>query len=99
MTTVVIDADIEDLVIIFLSKRREDYKALVTLLKQEKYEKIKEECHRIAGTSLSYGFDEIARLARLMEKAAVEEKGNIIGNALIQYDRYLKEVKYECREE
>ena len=99
MTIIKIDPDIEDLVIIFLQKRREDYETLVHLLKKDDYDNIKEVCHRIAGTALSYGFDRIAELAREMEAAAREKKPNIIGEALIEYDKHLKEVKYECEPE
>lgn len=94
-----IDPDIEDLVIIFLEKRRDDYHILVKDLKSDNYDKIAETCHRIAGTALSYGFDHIARLARVMEKGAKEKRPDIIGETLILYDKHLKEVKYECEEE
>lgn len=99
MKIIKIDPDIEDLVKKFLKKRDEDYYTLVTLLKEERYEIIKKECHRIAGTSLSYGFDELADLARNMEDAAQNKEPDIIGNTLITYKKYLRTVRYECHEE
>jgi len=91
-----IDPDIEDLVEFFLEKRREDYVNLVKLLKEENYNQIAQIGHRIAGTALSYGFERIGELARAMEMAAKAQKPVDIGKVLIEYDKHLKEVKYEC---
>ena len=91
-----IDPDIEDLVEFFLEKSREDYVNLVKLLKEENYNQIAQIGHRIAGTALSYGFERIGELARAMEMAAKAQKPADIGKVLIEYDKHLKEVKYEC---
>ncbi len=91
-----IDPDIEDLVEFFLEKRRLDYQNLVILLRNKDFDEIAKVCHRISGTALSYGFEKIGTLARDMEMAAIEKQPGIIGEKLIEYDKHLKEVKYEC---
>lgn len=94
---VMIDADIEDLVIRFLEKRREDCDLLKSLYEAKDIESLKSVGHRISGTSASYGFEAIAVVARGIETAA---EGNNLEAIKVLIDKYVEIVEktsYECR--
>ena len=71
-TVVYIDAEIEDLVPIFLKNQLEDVKSIVEACERCDYEKILILGHNMKGTGSSYGFDAISEIGASLQQFAKE---------------------------
>lgn len=92
---VVVDADLADLIPGYLDKRRQDIGKIEEALNRGDMEAVRIIGHSMAGSGGSYGFDEITRLGRTMEKAAKENEGVILRDALRDLQSYLSRVVVE----
>jgi HPt (histidine-containing phosphotransfer) domain-containing protein len=64
-----ISAEIQELVPLFLDRRRADLGAIKQLLAEENFDEITTLAHNIKGSSASYGFPELSRLGAEIENA------------------------------
>ena len=80
--TVMIDPDIADLVPGFISGRRADAERLRTLASRNDFDGVRAMGHNLKGTGAGYGFDEVSRIGRELEIAAMARDGaRVIGLA------------------
>ncbi len=94
---IVTDADLEDIVPIFLANRQKDIVAIQAALATGEYETIRILGHGMKGVGSSYGFDLVTELGIQFENGAREQDEKAISRALVQLEDYLKrvEVRYE----
>ena len=62
-----IDADLRDLVPIFIAHKREDAEAIVAAIARADYEALGQLGHRIRGEGGSYGFEELTEIGAALE--------------------------------
>ena len=87
-TVVYVDAEIEDLVPIFLRNQLEDVESIVEACEQRDYEKIRVLGHNMKGTGSAYGFDAISEIGASLEQCAKErnsEKVRILAEEVSVY--------------
>ena len=87
-TVVYIDAEIADLVPIFLRNQLEDVESIVEACEQRDYEKIRVLGHNMKGTGSAYGFDAISEIGASLERCAKErnsEKVRILAEEVSVY--------------
>ena len=87
-TVVYVDAEIKDLVPIFLRNRLEDVKCIFEACEQSNYEEIRVLGHNMKGTGSAYGFDAISEIGAALEQCAKErnsEKVRMLANEVSVY--------------
>jgi HPt (histidine-containing phosphotransfer) domain-containing protein len=67
--TVEVDPDLEDLIPIFLERKKQDVDALNGALERRDYETLRSVGHRIKGEGGGYGFDVISEIGQALEEA------------------------------
>lgn len=92
---VIIDKDIEDLIPKFMQKRNEDVLSIQELIKNKDFSGIRTIAHRITGTSLAYGFNNIAEVARGIETYARDEKLDEIVALFEKYKSIIENIDIE----
>jgi len=90
---VTVDADIEDLIPVFLEGRREDIKALVEALEKGDYDTVLVLGHNMKGAGGSYGFDVITELGQELEQSAKEQNAENVGRLVKELSTYLDRVE------
>jgi HPt (histidine-containing phosphotransfer) domain-containing protein len=68
-----VDPDLNDIIDGFVQNTIEDYKTLRNYIETKDYNQVRKLCHRILGTAISYGFNDLDTIVKLIQKAAVEE--------------------------
>ena len=91
-----VDAEIEDLVPIFLENRREDIRGMLTALDQGDYETIQSFGHNMKGVGGSYGFDFITEIGGLLEQGAKVRHSAEIRELVLELSTYLEHVEVVC---
>ena len=87
-TVVYVDAEIKDLVPIFLKNQLEDVNSIVKACDQSDYEKIRILGHNMKGSGSAYGFDAISEIGAALEQCAKErnsEKVRMLANEVSVY--------------
>ncbi len=87
-TVVYVDAEIEDLVPIFLKNQLEDVESIVEACEKRDFEKIQILGHNMKGTGSAYGFDAISEIGASLETCAKErnaEKVRILAEEVSVY--------------
>lgn len=92
-TVVYVDAEIEDLVPIFLRNQLEDVKFIVEACEQCDYEKIRILGHNMKGTGSSYGFDAISEIGASIEQWARERNSEKVRMLAEEVSVYLERVQ------
>ena len=92
-TVVYVDAEIEDLVPIFLNNQLEDVKSIVEACEQCDYEKIWVLGHNMKGTGSSYGFDAISEIGAALEQFAKERNSEKVRTLAEEVSVYLQRVE------
>jgi HPt (histidine-containing phosphotransfer) domain-containing protein len=88
-----VDANIEDLIPVFLEARRGDVKALVEALEKGDYDTVLVLGHNMKGSGGSYGFDFITELGRDLEQSAKEQNAEKVGRLVKELSTYLERVE------
>ncbi len=70
---ILVDPDLNDIIDGFVQNTIEDYKTLRNHIEKRDYNQVRKLCHRILGTAISYGFNDLDTIVKLIQKAAVEE--------------------------
>ena len=92
-TVVYIDAEIEDLVPIFLRNQLEDVKSIVEACEQGDYEKIWTLGHNMKGTGSSYGFDAISEIGASLQQFAKERNSEKVRKLAEEVSVYLERLE------
>lgn len=85
--TVYIDSDLEDLIPDYLESKKNDSKLFLQCIKENNFDKIKTEGHKMKGEGRGYGFDLISDVGSALESLAQDK--NIEG-IKTQLDKLLK---------
>lgn len=83
----------DDLTEPFLDHRREDVSFLKVLLRHENFDEIRELGHEIRGTTSVYGFPEMAKIGRAIEKAAWQRRLDLLATIAAELGDYLDRVE------
>ncbi len=92
---VTIDADLEDIVPVFLATKEKDIKKMHDALLAGDYETIRLTGHSMKGSGGGYGFDTISEIGRRIEQASLAQNNNDIEDSIKELDSYLKRVEVE----
>jgi len=94
---VTVDADLEDIVPIFLANRQKDIVAIQDAVDKGDYETIRVLGHGMKGVGASYGFEPVSDLGIRLELGAKEGDAAKIRLAVTELAAYLAriEVRYE----
>jgi len=95
--TVKVSKDLEDLIPTYLANRKKELDSLRQALTAADFEQIRQIGHRMRGVGVSYGFDDVTSLGKLIEdgakagdKAALEKHvgayGEYLSNLHITYE-------------
>ncbi|MDY0040527.1 MAG: Hpt domain-containing protein [Desulforhabdus sp.] len=90
---VTVDADLEDIVPIFLESRRKDVVELRRGLANGDYEAIRIIGHTLKGSGGGYGFQTISEIGRCLERAAKEEDREAIRQKSDELAEYLERLE------
>ncbi|GFE58235.1 Hpt domain-containing protein [Geobacter sp. AOG1] len=88
-----IDAEIQEAIPFFLELRKKNIADIMTALEGKDFEHIKRLGHNIKGSGGSYGFDELSRIGRDLEKAALAQNENATRNLTVELEDYLANVE------
>ena len=88
-----IDEDLFDLVPGYLKNRHQDISNMRESLAQGDFESIKISGHSMKGSGGGYGFDEITEIGGLIEKAAKENNGVVVGELIARLADYLANIE------
>lgn len=87
------DPDTAPLVPAFLENRRDDVRAMRSLLEQGAFSSIESIGHKMKGTGRSYGFESISRIGSDIEFASHQQDAATVDQLIDDLDRYLARVK------
>ena len=91
-----IDPDLgEELVIGYFENRKKELSVLETFRINRDFESIAKTAHKLKGTGLSYGFDEISKFGELLEKAAITKDLASCETLMSQHQNYINNVILE----
>ncbi len=96
-TIVHVDAEIKEIVPIFLENRHKDIQSMVKALEQHDYEAVRILGHSMKGSGGGYGFDAISDIGRWLEQAAKDKDSYRIRELVSTLSEYLEcvEIIYE----
>lgn len=86
---VTVDADLADLIPIFLSQRRADLATLAAALPARDFEAIRRVGHGMAGAGASYGFDHLSVLGEHIVEAGRAADVQALTRLIAEFDDYL----------
>lgn len=90
MFEVVVDADLEDLIPMFMENRFKDVEEMKSCLLTHDIEKVQFIAHSLKGVGGGYGFDEITNIGRELEQLAKDKKVEKLQELIDKLDHYLK---------
>src|SRR3954464_4091335 len=87
--TVKVAKDLEDLIPTYLGNRRKDLDSLRQALTAADFEQIRQIGHRMRGVGVSYGFDDVTSLGKLIEDGAKDGDKTALEKHIATYGEYL----------
>jgi len=92
-----VDAELEDIIPVFLENRYKDIKSMLESLKQSDYESIQILGHNMKGAGGGYGFDAITDIGKSLEQAAKDKNSEKIRKLVGELSTHIErvEVVYE----
>jgi len=90
--TVEIDRDLEEIVPIFLTNRKNDLQTLRNALTTRDFRTLQTLGHRMKGDGGGFGFDRITEIGAAMELAAKLEDRSSIEQHIVQLEDFLRRV-------
>lgn len=88
-----VDAELEDIVPVFLENRCGDIKAMSLALEQSDYETVRILGHTMKGVGGGYGFDAITDMGQSIEQAAKKKDSEEIRKLKGELSTYLERVE------
>ncbi|MCS7012585.1 MAG: Hpt domain-containing protein [Chloroherpetonaceae bacterium] len=92
-----IDADLQDIVPLFLQSRADDVQKLQSALQAARYDEMYVIAHNLAGTGAGYGFETISDIGRQMCDAIKAQKLDGLPTLIEQLQSYLSAVEVVYR--
>lgn len=90
---VVVDADLEDLIPVFLENRKEDIRTIRTLLTNGDLGEISRLGHNMKGSGAGYGFEKITEIGKDIEIACKDGNRAQVEQLNNDLESYLSEIK------
>jgi HPt (histidine-containing phosphotransfer) domain-containing protein len=90
-----VDADLMDLVPLFLRSREEDLQGLQTGLGGKNFDALRMIGHSMRGSGSSYGFDAVSEMGEKIETAALAQDDATIENQRQALQLYLTQIEIE----
>ncbi|MGK5084200.1 Hpt domain-containing protein [Bdellovibrionota bacterium FG-1] len=90
-----VDPDLADLIPEYLENRKKDLLAFQRWADEHNCGEIRKLAHKIKGSAGGYGFEELTRLAGLMEEQAAQAQLELIRDSLSKMVVYLGAVEIE----
>jgi len=81
------------LMVQYLERREQDFKAIGTALAESNFAAIEAVGHKLRGSGSAYGLDEVTRLGRELERAAQAEDSAVIANRMAELQSYVHHLK------
>ena len=88
-----IPGDLEELIPGYLEGKRENVKTMLEALGRDDFETIRVIGHDMKGSGAGYGFEDITRIGRDIERWAVEKKAHEIRACVSELSTYLENVE------
>ncbi len=86
--TIKVDSELEDLIPDFIKNSEEDFVQLKTYFEKKDYDGMRGICHKILGTALSYGFEELDQIANKLHHSLKENNSAIIESDYRHFEEY-----------
>jgi HPt (histidine-containing phosphotransfer) domain-containing protein len=89
-----VEPDLHDLIDVFIRNTIKDYKTIERCIHKLDFDQTRKVCHRILGTAISYGFEDLDTIIKKIQKDAIEEKQVSINenlNILTSHIEFIKE--------
>ena len=87
--TVKVSKDLEDLIPTYLANRNKELETLRQALAGADFEQMRQIGHRMRGVGVSYGFDDVTSLGKLIEEGAKEGDKAALEEHVAAYGEYL----------
>jgi HPt (histidine-containing phosphotransfer) domain-containing protein len=91
--TVKVSKDLEDLIPTYLANRRKELDTLRQALEAADFEQIRQIGHRMRGVGVSYGFDDVTSLGKLIEDGAKTGDKAALAKHIGAYGEYLSNLR------
>lgn len=91
--TVKVSKDLEDLIPTYLANRKKELESLRQALEAGDFEQIRQIGHRMRGVGVSYGFDDVTALGKLLEDGAKTGDKSALQTHLDAYGQYLSNLR------
>ncbi len=88
-----IDADLEELIPLFLENTRKELEAMKNALEEEDFETLRRLGHSTKGAAFGYGFEGMGNIGLKMEDAAKAASPLQLKNLLQELDDYIENVE------
>ncbi|BFU95911.1 MAG: conserved protein of unknown function [Nitrospira sp.] len=93
LITVSVDADLAEIVPIFMRNRRRDVGTLRIAVDENDFKTVRLLGHRMKGDGGGYGFDAISEIGEALEQAATREDRTVIAKQTDRLEDYLNRVQ------
>ena len=91
--TVKVSKDIEDLIPTYLENRKKELDVLRQAVKAADFEQLRQIGHRMRGVGVSYGFDDVTSLGKLIEEGAKAGDQAGLEEHVAAYGEYLSNLR------
>ena len=91
--TVKVSKDLEDLIPTYLANRKKELDVLRQALEAGDFEQIRQIGHRMRGVGVSYGFDDVTALGKLLEDGAKTGDKSALQTHVDTYGQYLSNLR------
>lgn len=88
-----VDADLQELMPMYLENRRKDIESILAALATADYPAIGNLAHRMKGSGGGYGLDGLSEIGREMESSAKDKNDDRIRKAVGELANYLDRIK------
>lgn len=87
-----IDSDLEDIIPGFLENRRNDIIDLRKFFENKQYQELERIGHKVSGSSGGYGFHQLGKIAKSIEKNAPEQNDGELNRLINEFKDYVENV-------
>lgn len=91
--TVKVSKDLEDLIPTYLTNRNKELEVLRQALAGADFEQMRQIGHRMRGVGVSYGFDDVTSLGKLIEEGAKAGDKAALETHVAEYGEYLSNLR------
>jgi HPt (histidine-containing phosphotransfer) domain-containing protein len=88
-----VDPDLADLIPGYLANRKKDIAAIHDALEKKDLETVRILGHSMKGSGGGYGFETIADIGMLLEKAANDGREEMIRREIVRLEDYLRQIE------